>query len=289
MTDTTNHDDSRGGGRIMGSRARLVVGVCVAVLGVVSTTTGTAGAVRHDRRETTRVTLTVVNQHGEPLHSAAVMACPIEHGSVNCEERVVGETNRRGLARVRLHTDVEYDVTAFARNPEPRWACPGFILEGGEFYFAGNPFIADPNDMAKRTQLVIDEPAPSDCAPVTVTDQLGNPLPAAGLIICPFVTHGTPCENPTFGGADLDGVIRLDVDPETTYTLTAFIKDADWPCPDYIDPAGAAFHFSAELEIVGAVLSDGGATMIIDHPAEQDCAPSTRPTSTTMSERRPVR
>jgi hypothetical protein len=172
-----------------------------------------------------------------------------------------------------LRRDVRYEFSAFVRDPEPPWPCPGFELDGSQFYFAANAFTATPDEVPRRATLTIIEPSPFDCVPVTVTDGAGNPLPTAGLFVCPLAADGTPCAAPTFDGPDPDGVIRLDVYPNVTYRLSAFIVNSGWPCPANIGPTGDTFHFSAERDVLGADLA--GAVFLIEQPSPHDCVPVT--------------
>ena len=76
------------------------------------------------------------------------------------------------------------------------------------------------------------------------------------MFICPLAADGTPCPGPSFDGPDPDGTIRFDVDPAVTYRLNAFINNSGWPCPDYVNSAGA-FHFSPITDHLGAELLAG--------------------------------
>ena len=232
---------------------------------------GTASARPPEKPNDTQVRVNVVDEDGDPLRPAVVMACPYQEGSPNCDELVAAETKGNGVAKLKLQASQRYEFTAFVRDPEPPWACPGSEFNGGEFYFAENPFSADASDVPRDATLLIEVPTTFDCVPVVVTDDLGNALPAAGLIVCPLAADGTPCAAPSFDGPDPDGVIRLAVDPTVTYRLSAFLTNSGWPCPGYTDPvSGDTFHFSPERDVLGADLA-GGATFVIHQPSAEEC------------------
>ena len=253
----------------MNTRHRVFV--AAAVLAAALAAFG-PGQVSHadSRIDTTGVRLAVVDEGGVALQPATVMACPYMAGAPDCVDMVMAPTNRRGVARLRLDRDRRYEITAFVRDPDPAWACPGFELDGSEYYFATNPFTAKPRQMPRRATLTIERPAPTDCAPVTVTDETGAPLPTAGMFVCPLAADGTPCAGPSFDGPDPDGVIRLDLDPAVTYRLQAFIVNTGWPCPAFVAPNGDRFHFSASVDLPATQVV--GTTFVIDRPEPADCA-----------------
>jgi hypothetical protein len=241
-------------------------------LGGSSTVVGGSSAGRP--RPTVDVTVRVVDDHGRRLSPAVVFACPEEDGVADCDHLVAASTKRNGTARLRLLRDVRYDINAFVEDPDPAWACPGVVQDGNERYFAANPFTATPDQIARRTALVITRPTPYDCVIVRVTDDAGSPLPTAGMFVCPLAPDGTACAAPSFDGPDPDGVIRLDLDQTVTYRLNAFIANSGWPCPAYIDPNdGTTFHFSPSQDLPATALAKVTTTFVIHHPAAAECSP----------------
>jgi hypothetical protein len=222
--------------------------------------------------ETTRVRIRVVDQTGQALNPAVVMACPYEQGVSNCGHLVAGSTNRSGVASVTLDEHVKYDIDAFVKDPVPGWACPGTIFQGGEFYFAAISIKAFPESVPKNATLVIHKPSASECVAVKVADDAGNVLTNANMFICPLAADGTPCASNTFPNRDPDGTLRLTVDPNVTYRLTPFIVNSGWPCVQYTDPAtGDTFHFGASRDITGTQLLASTVTLTIHKPTASEC------------------
>jgi hypothetical protein len=249
--------------------ATLALAVAPGVAAPVAADGPSGETLRH--RSTVSVTLRVVDDDRDPLASATVFACPVTAGATDCDEAVAATTHRTGVARLRLDRNTTYEFGAFIADPDPPYACPGMNVDGEQRYFADNPFRAEPGDIARRTELVITAPSPFDCVPVTVTDETGNPLPAAGMFVCPLAADGIPCAGPTFDGPDPDGVIRLQLDPAVTYRLQAFIVNTGWPCPAYTAPNGDTFHFSDPHDLPATQVA--GTVFVIDQPAATDCAP----------------
>jgi hypothetical protein len=241
------------------------------VVGAVGIAAPAAATAAGDNQRTP-IMVTVVDEAGAPRAAATVMACPYREGNVDCTQPVTATTDRRGVGRLRLDPQLRYDVTAFVRDPMPPWACPGFEIDGSQYYFAIDAFSGWPRELPRRATLTIVEPDPSDCAPstttaeATVVDADGNPLPTAttGLFICPLAPDGTPCPGPSFDGPDPDGIIRFDVDPTVTYRLNAFYVNSGWPCPDYVGDNGDTFHFSDVTDHLGADLVATPTTFVIE-------------------------
>jgi hypothetical protein len=264
-------------------RVAVVTAVTMTMLTVaertsaVASTSGATSASHDDRaarRRAVDVTLRVVDDNGARLAGAVIFACPYEQGVANCDRAVGESTKRNGRARLRLRRGVRYDINAFVEDPDPAWACPGLVRDGHERYFATNSFAATPDQIDRRTPLVIPRPTPYECVTVRVTDDAGDPLTTAGMFVCPLAPDGTPCAGPTFDGPDADGLIRLDLEPTLTYRLNAFISDSGWPCPDYLDPgSGTTFHFSPTRDIAAADLANVTTTFVIRHPDAAECAP----------------
>jgi hypothetical protein len=250
-------------------RHRTVLAVvAIVATGVVTTGVGHA-ADANGGRDSVGVRVTVVDQDGDPVRPAAVMACPVVAGTPDCDAPALAPTNRRGVARLRLDRHQTYEFSAFVQDPTPPWACPGFELDGRELYFSADRFTAKPGNVPRRATLIIEQPSPLDCATATVTDENGVPLPTAGMFVCPLAADGTPCPGPSFDGPDPDGVIRLNLDPTVTYRLQAFIVNTGWPCPAYTAPNGDTFHFSASVDLPATHVS--GTNFVIDRPEHRDC------------------
>jgi hypothetical protein len=239
------------------------------LIGVVAAAPSSSVVADGGRPPTSSVALRVVDETGAPMSPATVFACPYVDNAPDCSDLVAAETAHKGVARLRLDRHVRYQFTAFVRDPDPPFACPGFSTDDGELYFSANRIDGRPRDVERRAELVIVRPDPFDCIPITVTDDSGNLLPSAGLIVCPYAADGTPCAAPSFDNADADGVIRLDVDPAVTYNLGAFIAGTGWPCP-FVDPSGNTFHFSPTRDVLGADLL-GGTTFVIRVPLASEC------------------
>ncbi len=241
----------------------------LAATGILVTVDTGQVAQAHGRRATTKVHIAVVDDDGDPLRSAMVMACPVVSGTADCDAAELEPTNRRGVARLRLDRHQTYEISAFVQDPNPPWACPGFELNGSEFYFSDARYTVKPGDLPRRATLTIEHPSPFDCVPVTVTDETGAPLPTAGMFVCPLAADGTPCPGPSFDGPDPDGIIRLELDPTVTYRLQAFIVNTGWPCPAYTAPNGDTFHFSASIDLPAAQVA--GTVFVIDRPEPTEC------------------
>jgi hypothetical protein len=240
----------------------------IAAAGVVTVGAGQAAGADGDRGNT-NVRIAVVDQDGNPLQPATVMACPVVAGTPDCDAAALAPANRRGVARLRLDRRQTYEFSAFVQDPDPPWACPGFELNGSEFYFSADRLTATPRDVPRRATLTIEQPDPFECVPVTVTDETGGPLPTAGMFVCPLAPDGTPCPGPSFDGPDPDGIIRLALDPATTYRLQAFIVNTGWPCPAFVGPNGETFHFSPSADLPAPHVS--GTVFVIDRPDPTDC------------------
>ena len=253
----------------MNLRHRTTLAVAaIAATGVVTVGAGQA-AHADGHRDNTHVRIAVIDQDGAPLRPATVMACPVVAGTPDCDAAALTATDRRGVARLRLDRHQTYEFSAFVQDPNPAWACPGFELNGSEFYFSADRFTAPPRNVPRRATLTIEKPDPFDCVAVTVTDETGAPLPTAGMFVCPLAPDGTPCPGPSFDGPDPDGVIRLDLDPAVTYRLQAFIVNTGWPCPAFVGPNGDTFHFSASVDLPATQVA--GTVFVIDRPDATDC------------------
>jgi hypothetical protein len=222
---------------------------------IVTAGVGSGGSAAAQGAPTQRVTVRVVDQSGAALSPATAFACPYVSGAPDCSQLVAAEAGRNGVVRLDLERDVRYEITGFVSDPEPEWACDGFLFNGNELYFSKNRIDAMPDDISRRAVLIVVRPEVHDCVPITVVDDAGNPLTSAGMIVCPYAQDGTPCTEATFDQADADGIIRLDVEPSVRYNLTAFVADAT--C--------GGFRFSAPRDALGDELV-GGATFVIPRP-----------------------
>ena len=119
-------------------RTLLVAPAAIATIAVLSPV-GAADA-RH-RPHQKAVKVAVADEAGAPRRGAIVMACTYRHGAPDCTTPLTSPTDRRGVATLRLDTDDRYEFTAFVRDPDPAWACPGFVIDGHQFYFAEAPVL----------------------------------------------------------------------------------------------------------------------------------------------------
>ena len=78
------------------------------------------------------IVVKVVDESGQPHTSAAAVACPVVNGEQDCSHPVRSETNLAGFATLKLDANVEYGVFGVVHDPQPRWACPGIVIDGQE-------------------------------------------------------------------------------------------------------------------------------------------------------------
>ena len=193
------------------------------------------------------------------------MACPFVGATYDCTQKVVQPTGRFGLAVLKLDKTVRYHLFATVTNPNPAWACPGLAVGPDIVYLSKESFDGLPDQLPQLTNFTIVKPDPADCAPVTVVDDSGSPVPGAGL----FINN-----DPANGLTDPNGVIRVKVTPGTTYEVGAFLANSGWPCPAYTSPDGSTFHFSEQRTVTAEQLV-AGQTFIIPKPTIADCVPVT--------------
>ena len=219
------------------------------------------------------IVVRILDQDGGPRASASVVACPVIGGEQDCSQAVGMESNAAGYAHLKLDANVTYGVFSFVSNPEPAWACPGFVIGDQELYLSDR-IEALGSDVPRMLTFTIAEPSPLDCAVVTVTDDSGNVLPTAGLFVCAHVPGSTECIGDGFEGPDGDGVIRMEIDLDLVYDLGTFIANTGWPCPGFTAPDGTLFHFGES----GSFTADdflNGVTLVIPVPEPSDCTPGT--------------
>ena len=240
--------------------------LAVAAIAAAGAVTVGAGQAAHadGNRGNTPVRIAVIDQDGAPLRPSTVMACPVVAGSPDCDAAELAATNRRGVARLRLDRDQRYEFSAFVQDPDPPWACPGFELDGSEYYFSADRFTATPRNVPRAGDA--DDRA---AGPVRLRRGDGHrrdrcPVADGGHVRLPVAPDGTPCPGPSFDGPDPDGVIRLHLDPAVTYRLQAFIVNTGWPCPAFVAPNGDTFHFSASVDLPATQVS--GSVFVIDRP-----------------------
>lgn len=216
----------------------------------------------------------VVDEFGAPRASAGVMACPVVAGAPDCEQRHGQMTDQFGVATLDLDPNVVYSVNAFVVDPVPAWACPGFEIDGSQFYFSQGFLVGTPAEIALGAPLVIREPRAEDCptvltASVRVTDVDGVVLPSGFVGVCAYAPDGTPCTSTVYEGPDPDGVIRFQVEPGVMYHVGALGENLDWPCP-WVSDDGTEFHFSEGRDVSGSEL-ELGITLVIHRPDEESC------------------
>jgi hypothetical protein len=253
----------------MGVRRILGVGLVVALVAVWS---GTAEAAPPG----TSVVVRVVDESGAVQPASGAVACPFEGGD-RCDDpthAIDAKANKAGYAVLRLAAGERYELRGYVTQPSPPWSCPGSPFRGREVHWSvdGNLNGVTATEIDTRHTFVVRHPGANDCIPVHVEDDLGTPLPTAGLFVCPLAADGTTCEGgQSFDGPDADGTIRLAVDPAVTYRLGAYLANSGWPCPQYEAPDGTLFHFSPSTDIVGADLIADGLTLVIHHPVASEC------------------
>jgi len=212
----------------------------------------------------------VVDESGRPHASAAAVACPVVNGEQDCSHPVRSETNRAGFATLKLDTDVQYGVFGVVHDPQPAWACPGVVVDGQELYLSDR-IDALGRDVPRMLTFTITKPSPLDCVVVTVTDDAGNNLlQKAGLFVCAHTPGSSECIGEPFAPQDLDGTIRMKIDPELIYDLGAFAGNLDWPCPGFILDDGSPLWFGES----GSFTADdllAGVTLVIPQPSPEDC------------------
>jgi hypothetical protein len=224
------------------------------------------------------IVVRVVDQNGAPRDAASVVACRVTGGQQDCSQAVGDESNPDGYAQLKLDASVTYGVFSFVSNPQPPWACSGFVIGDQELYLSER-IEAPGRDLPKSVTFTIAQPSPLDCAVVTVTDHSGNPLPTAGLFVCAHAPGNSDCIGDRFEGPDGDGVIRMKINPDLVYDLGTFIANSGWPCPSYTAPDGTLFHFGGS----GTLTTDdilAGVTLVIPIPELSDCTPPTAGTVT---------
>lgn len=236
----------------------------LAVWGVASDTVEAAA-----KKETIQVR--IADQDGASRPGATAVACPIVAGQQDCSQRVSADSNRAGIAQLRLDATVVYDVFAVVVDPEPAWACPGVVVDGQELYLSDR-VEALGSAIPKSVTFTISEPSPLDCVVVSVVDDSnGEALTSADLFVCAHLPGSIECVGDRFEGPDPDGIIRMVVDDTLLYDLGAFITNTGWPCP-WINPDdGEQFHFGANATYTPAQLL-AGVTLTIHHPTEAECA-----------------
>jgi hypothetical protein len=102
-----------------------------------------------------------------------------------------------------------------------------------------------------------------------VTDDAGNPLPKASLMVCNRNINPGCSGYTSLHSADADGWIRVAFEPTTSYQLNAFVTDTGWPCP-WISPTGQTFHFSPIIEKLGQDYP-ARTTLVIHQPTAAEC------------------
>ena len=234
---------------------------------------GVAGETASAAPKKQTIVVRVIDQDGAPRASASAVACPVIGGQQDCSQAVGMETNAGGYAHLKLDANVRYGVFSFVSNPEPAWACPGFVIGDQQLYLSER-IEALGSDVPRTVTFTIAEPSPLDCAVVTVIDDAGNPLPTAGLFVCAHAQGSADCIGSPFEGADGDGVIRMKIDANLVYDLGTFIANAGWPCPGFTASDGTMFHFGESGSFTAGDFLNG-VTLVIPVPKLSDCTPGT--------------
>ncbi|MET0662322.1 MAG: Ig-like domain-containing protein, partial [Ilumatobacteraceae bacterium] len=164
----------------------------------------------------------VVDGDGRVQRPSELVACPIVGTTPDCAHRVVATTGPLGFAVLKLNKDVRYRLLAAVTNPDPAWACPGLPIEGDVVYLSNESFDGLPSELPQLATFTIVEPRPGDCAPITVTDDAGNPLQGAGVFI-----NNDSGNGPT----DANGIVTVKVAAGATYEIRAYLPNSGWPCP----------------------------------------------------------
>jgi hypothetical protein len=211
----------------------------------------------------------VVDDSNRAHYPATALACPRLNGDFDCGPNAIrDDVNRFGVATLMLKASVSYRVFAVVANPDPEWACPGLIRDGDELYLS-NTLEGTATALPKLAKLVIPEPDPLDCVVVDVTDQFGTSLPA-GLFLCAHLPGSEECVEGPFEGADPDGVIRIEVNPELLYDLGAFYGTTEWPCPGFPLENGDQLYFGDSGTFDADQLL-AGITLVVQKPDPLDC------------------
>jgi hypothetical protein len=247
--------------------------LAVAVTAVTTVPWGQTAEAKQPDRDT--IVVRVVDQFGDPLPAASVIACPLTGGQFDCAAPETGvDVNSGGTGRLLLAPASEYRLLAFVADPYPAWACPGLMIGENELYLAEESIEGRAEDFPKQVTFMVREPSALDCVVVGVTDDSGNPLPTAGLFVCAHDPGSSECIGDRFEEPDADGVIRMALDPDLIYDLGTFIANTGWPCPGFISQDGTEFHFGASGSFTMQELV-AGVTLVIPVPDLSDCTPGT--------------
>ncbi len=204
----------------------------------------------------------VVDGAGRAQYPSNLVACPYVGTTYDCSQKIVQPTGPFGFAVLKLDKSVRYHLFATVTNPNPPWPCP--VLIGGPdiVYLSNESFDGLPNELPQLAKFTVVKPSPSDCAPITVVDDAGNPVPGAGLFV-----NGDPGN----GVTNSQGIIQVKVTPGATYEIGAYLPNSGWPCPAYASPDGSTFHFSERRTVTAEQLSAGATTFVIPKPTVYDC------------------
>jgi len=227
---------------------RVTLALVVALSGIAMT------AATADADADITVDITIVDGHGHPFRkgNAGAIACPVEGWSVPCTALVAGnDSNGDGHVQLTVAPDVAYIVNGFATDTG--WRDPDYIApDGTTFHFS--PAVTLTGAQLNGTTFVVARPTGSPPPPhepgtvelqLRVVDGNGQPFPAGygGVMVCnPKVTNS--CEGMIFGGTDADGIARVRVKANTTYSFTALVHDIGWTCDYWTSPTGGHFWFS---------------------------------------------
>ena len=210
------------------------------------------------------------SDRGSRRRTAIRSDCPACHviGSEQDCSSSGDEIQHRRLHARQADANVTYGVFSFVSNPEPAWACPGFVIGDQEL------------DHTERIE-------PLGCVvPNSMTWSATASRPPLGW--CGDhrwrgirASRGTVSVCHEQGSVDCIGDAsrgrRRQLDPdedriELVYDLGTFIASTGWPCPSYTTPDGTLFHFGGS----GSFTADdflAGIGLVIPLLDLTDCTP----------------
>lgn len=254
-------------------RAGVLLPTAVALFASVATI-AIGGDTATAAHSSTKLKIVVVDTDGDPHAGATALACPYlvdpsEGGRADCSAGgVAATTDERGGAVLHVDPERTYDVFAFVADPEPAWACPGFVFNGQELYF-GDRVTGVGAELPRKVTLTVPEPTPYDCVEVRVQTGAGVPLPQAGFIVCAREPGSAACIGEQFPYLGPGDVKRMVVEPGLVYDVQAYVANIGWPC-GFTNTDGTVFHFSERVTRTADELLPG-LTLTIVEPAPTDC------------------
>jgi hypothetical protein len=205
----------------------------------------------------------VVDGSGDAQRAAAVVACPYVGAAADCSQAIRQAVGPSGVAVLSLNPAVRYRVLAVVTNPMPEWPCPGLPYGNDMLYLSAESLDGTPRELPRIAKFTVIEPTAANCVTVRVTDDIGTPIPHAGLFIDAGYSNGQ---------TDANGTIRMQVTPGTTYDMGAFVADTGWPCPSWVGPDGTQLHIANRRPVTAEELL-AGMTFVIHKPDASECVP----------------